>query len=314
MKEDGSTSLSFAGTTPCKMEDGDIWGDDVLPSENLQDNDPKFGKASSAGRRTGRKSKATGGIHASPCKAQTRTPSASGTSTTSAQTNKGSSARSVSPRSTSKKIYPSVQARLLIQLEHFEGEAKAVYDSIMRSTDGFQYADPQKIALPKAGTDEVQDLGFRGKKVFANSTSNAESLELLRSAVGAYLAKDVADLQASLSYLLRILKECELAGLMLPRVVLAEVVNKQILSLHNEGSIATAISAWNSAALVECGIQLFLGHDEITALRVTVGTNLLTALLNDMDVRDLVHHLGSLADVMLSTDAQSALGSVCCRC
>ena len=59
MKEDGSTTLSFAGTARCKMEDGDdIWGDDVLPSVNFQDDDPKLEKASSAGRRTGRKSKA----------------------------------------------------------------------------------------------------------------------------------------------------------------------------------------------------------------------------------------------------------------
>ena len=39
-------------------------------------------------------------------------------------------------------------------------------------------------------------------------------------------------------------------------------------SLHNEGSTAAGFSELNSASLVECGIQLFLGHDddEITAL------------------------------------------------
>ena len=69
-------------------------------------------------------------------------------------------------------------------------------------------------------------------------------------------------------------------------------------------------AALNSAALVECGIQPFLGHDDgITALQVTVGANFVKASLNDMIGLDLVHHLGSLADVMLSTDAKSKLGA-----
>ena len=37
----------------------------MMPSVNFQDDDPKTDKASSAGRSTGRKSKATGGINAS---------------------------------------------------------------------------------------------------------------------------------------------------------------------------------------------------------------------------------------------------------
>ena len=116
------------------------------------------------------------------------------------------------------------------------------------------------------------------------------------------LAKDVADFQASHSYSLRIHKECELAGLKLPRMVLAEVV------ISRSSLAAAAISAVNSAAPVDCGIQLSLGHDdEITALQVTVGANLLKALLNDISGRDFVHHLGSLVDVKLSTDAKSTL-------
>ena len=104
----------------------------LCPSVVFQDDDPKLDKASSAGRRKG-------GINASPCKAQARASSLSGTAQ--------SDTRSVSPRSTTKKIYPSVQVRLLIQLEQLEGEAKAAFcDSIMKSTDGFQYANPQKIA------------------------------------------------------------------------------------------------------------------------------------------------------------------------
>ena len=49
-----------------------------------------------------------------------------------------------------------MQARLLIQLEQLEEEAKAVYDSIMKSTDGFQYADPQKIEQVKTQKHDVK--------------------------------------------------------------------------------------------------------------------------------------------------------------
>ena len=92
-------------------------------------------------------------------------------------------------------VYPSVQARLLIQLEQLEIEAKAVHDNIMKSTDWFQYVDPQNSVqgapkilvktqmhdiertacatklVPKAGMDDVGDLGVRGETVFANLTS-----------------------------------------------------------------------------------------------------------------------------------------------
>ena len=54
----------------------------------------------------------------------------------------------------------------------------------------------------------------------------------------------------------------------------------------------------------------FFGHDgEMKTLHVTGETNLVKAWLNDLNGRDLVHHLGSLADVMLSTDAKLTLGA-----
>ena len=134
--------------------------DDVLSSVNFQDDDPKLDKASSAGRRTGRKWKATGGINASLCTAQARGPSLGDTSKTSAQTKK-INARSMSLWSTSKKIYPSVQAQLLIQLEQLEGEATAVHDSIMKSTDGFQCRRHQKHWRKPRSTTSSKPLVLR---------------------------------------------------------------------------------------------------------------------------------------------------------
>ena len=139
------------------------------------------------------------------------------------------------------------------------GEAKAVYDSIISSTDGFQYVDPQKMAqatskmsattqkhdvgqtagdtnlVPEAGTDEVEDFGVRGWGVVANLTSCAESLELPRSAVEAYLAKHVADLQAS-------------------PLVLAEATMKEALLRRSRHQ--TQLRLWSVAANCFLGIMM----------------------------------------------------------
>lgn len=61
--------------------------------------------------------------------------------------------------------------------------------------------------VSKAGSDGLKDLGARDEKVFANLSNCAEALELHRSAVEIYLAKDVVNLHASPSYLLRKYKE-----------------------------------------------------------------------------------------------------------
>ena len=96
----------------------------------------------------------------------------------------------------------------LLALPSLQQLLQGVYDGMRERTDGFQHADPQKVAqatsnilantpkhdieqtacavnlVPKAGTHEVDDLRVRGEEVFA--ANDAESLELLRSAVEAY--------------------------------------------------------------------------------------------------------------------------------
>ena len=170
--------------------------------------------------------------------AQARALYPSGTSATSEQKEK-SNARSVSARSTSKEVYfvRAKAAAVLVQLEHLEIEANAVtagdVKHIGKKPDERRRANRQccEPRVPKAGTDEVESLGVRGKKVFANLTNSYETLESLRSAVEVYLAKDLVDLQASPSCLLWIFKEREPGGLKLPRIVLAEVVSKDVLPL-----------------------------------------------------------------------------------
>ena len=134
MKEDGSTSLSFAGTAPCKMED--IWGD-VQPSVIFQDDDPR----QNIERWTPHVAQIDGGGWHQHISMQS-----SSSCSFSEWHLDVFRADEEEPRETTKKKYPSVQERLLIQLEQLEGEAKAVYDSITKSTDWFQNADPQKIA------------------------------------------------------------------------------------------------------------------------------------------------------------------------